>query len=216
MTTRGSRLSRCCAATRAADSQQHRRAPSSGSSALHHANVTSSLSSESHAETKFFVRGWSPWKSHTVGLVNTGESHWQVPSVWWRRAEAFRGCSPHRKVRPAKYASEEVDRLLARTAGEFARVVEHPSTSGTLASAAREYFIAWRMVVVDEKVGQDRALRFVLVDVVSLRDDVLRRIPRRQACPLPAQHWRSMGAGDETAGRSDRSRIGGLIGNPPD
>lgn len=59
---------------------------------------------------------------------------------WWRRAEAFRGRSPRRKVRPEAGASDAVDRLLDRVAVDFDAVLDHDSTPSALAVAARRYF----------------------------------------------------------------------------
>lgn len=64
---------------------------------------------------------------------------WEVPASWWRRAEAFRGRSPRRNIRPAPGAADAVDRLLDRTAVDFDAVLDHESTPSALADAARRY-----------------------------------------------------------------------------
>ncbi|PTR30998.1 uncharacterized protein DUF4132 [Rhodococcus sp. OK519] len=69
---------------------------------------------------------------------------WEVPASWWRRAEAFRGRSPRRKVSPAAGASDAVDRLLERTAADFDAVLHHDSTPSALADAAARYIESGR------------------------------------------------------------------------
>ncbi|WP_458683763.1 hypothetical protein [Prescottella equi] len=64
---------------------------------------------------------------------------WEVPASWWRRAEAFRGRSPRRNIRPAPGAADAVDRLLDRTAVDFDAVLDHESTPSAPADAARRY-----------------------------------------------------------------------------